>query len=103
MTQPPAPDESAIAAEILRQTAACGAGGSVSPNSVAQALAGGREADPWRPLLGRVRQAATRLAAEGRIEILRKGKPLPPGQAPHGVVRLRGAAAMPPAAAGEAG
>ena len=101
MTQtPPAPDDSAVAAEILRQTAACGEAGSVSPNAIAQALAGDGEATPWRPLLGRVRQAATRLAAEGRIEILRKGKPLPPGQAPHGVVRLRCAAATTPGAAG---
>ena len=35
-----------------------------------------------------VRQAAIRLVAAGRIDILRKGKPAPPGDV-KGVIRLR--------------
>lgn len=86
---PEPPGEEAIAAEILRQVAQCGAAKSVSPGDVARALAGnGDEERPWRPLLGRVRQVALRLAREGRIEILRKGRPVPP-EAARGVIRLR--------------
>ncbi|MCO6416816.1 DUF3253 domain-containing protein [Siccirubricoccus sp. KC 17139] len=84
MTQP-SPD--AIAAEILAQTSASGPGGSISPNEVARALAGGEEAT-WRSLLTPVRQAALALQAAGEIEILRKGKPVP-AEAVRGVIRLR--------------
>ena len=83
------PDEAAIAAAILRQTAERGAGKSICPSEVARALAPGEEA-AWRPLLGRVRATAVRLAGEGRIEILRKGKPVPPAGV-KGVIRLRAA------------
>jgi hypothetical protein len=87
MTQ--APDDSAIAAEILRQTATRGPERSICPSEVARALAGGGMEGPWRPLMGRVRGVAQRLAREGQVEILRKGRPLPPDQTPHGVIRLR--------------
>jgi hypothetical protein len=72
-----------IGAEILRLTAARGAG-SICPSEVARALS-----PEWRPLLGAVRREAARLAAEGRIEILRKGKPVEPAEM-RGVIRLRG-------------
>ena len=42
--------------------------------------------------MGPVRRAAAGLARDGRIEILRKGKPVPP-EAMRGVIRLRAAAA----------
>ncbi len=76
-------DETLIEAEILRLAAARGPAGSISPSDVAQSLA-----PEWRPLLGPVRRVATRLAAEGRIDILRKGKPVPP-ESVRGVIRLR--------------
>ncbi len=81
------PEEDAIASEILRQTAARGPEKSICPSEVARALAGGEEG-PWRPLMGRVRQAAITLAREGRVEILRKGKPVPIEEV-RGVIRLR--------------
>ena len=81
------PDPAAITAEILRQTAGCGAEKSICPSEVARALAGG-EAGPWRPLMGPVRQAALALCRAGEIEILRKGKAVPPEQV-RGVIRLR--------------
>jgi hypothetical protein len=84
---PPQPDDTAIAAAILRQTAERGAGKSICPTEVARALAPGPE-EAWRPLLGRVRATAIRLATEGRIDILRKGKPVPPAGV-KGVIRLR--------------
>lgn len=84
------PDAAAIADEILRQTALRGPDKSICPSEVARALAGGDDG-PWRPLIGRVRAAAQVLARAGRVEILRKGKALPPDQDPHGVIRLRAA------------
>lgn len=80
-------DQDAIAAEILRQTDAVGAGKSICPSEVARALASGEEA--WRRLLGPVRAAALRLAREGRIAVLRKGKAVEPSGEVRGVIRLR--------------
>jgi hypothetical protein len=76
-------EATAIADEIVRQTTACGAGRSICPSDVARAL----DAD-WRRLLAPVRRAAAQLADAGRIDILRKGKPIPP-QEMRGVIRLR--------------
>jgi hypothetical protein len=76
-----------VEAAILRLTAACGPARSVTPEDVARALAPDNEA-LWRSKLSAVRRAAIRLAGEGRIDILRKGKPVPPGEV-RGVIRLR--------------
>lgn len=84
-------EDGAIASEILRQTTDRGAGKSICPSEVARALAGGDDG-PWRPLMGPVRRAAADLARGGRIEILRKGKPVPPEDM-RGVIRLRAAPA----------
>lgn len=72
-----------ITEEILRQVAACPAGRSVCPTDVARALA-----PEWHALLGSVRREAIVLALAGRIEILRKGKPVPAAGV-KGVIRLR--------------
>jgi hypothetical protein len=77
----------AIEQEILRQTAARGAGKSICPSEVARALAPENEA--WRRLMSQVRAAAIRLAREGRVEVLRKGKPVDPNAEIRGVIRLR--------------
>jgi hypothetical protein len=76
-------DDTTIDACLLRLAGESGPTGSVSPNDVARALA-----PEWRSLLGAVRRASVRLAEAGRIDILRKGKPIPPAEL-HGVVRLR--------------
>jgi len=77
----------AIEQEILRQTTLAGPGASISPNDVARALVPGEDA--WRRLLSAVRAAAIRLARQGSIEILRKGKPTDPTGEIRGVIRLR--------------
>ena len=74
----------AIEAEIIQRTTERGAGKSICPSEVARALA----PEKWQPLMGPIRQVAARLAAAGRIDILRKGKPIAP-DAIHGVIRLR--------------
>jgi len=81
------PNPDAIAAEILRQTAARGADKSICPSEVARALEPSEDA--WRRLMGAVRAAAIRLAREGRVEVLRKGKPVDPAAEIRGVIRLR--------------
>jgi hypothetical protein len=76
-----------LVAAILRLTAAQEPGKSISPEDVARAAAPEAEGG-WQSLLPRVRRAALSLQAEGRIEILRKGKPVPAEEV-RGVIRLR--------------
>lgn len=57
------------------------------PSEVARRIAGPAEAD-WRPLMAPVRQAAARLAAEGRLEVLQHGRPVDAVRA-RGPLRLR--------------
>ncbi len=74
-----------VAAEILRHAEACPPGKSFSPEDVARALSQSLE---FQRLLTAVRRAAQRLARDGKIEILRKGKPINPDEL-RGVIRLR--------------
>ena len=77
-----------IEASILELTSARGPDKSICPSEVARALHPGAQASGWQTLLTPVRQAAIRLADAGRIEILRKGRPVAAGDV-RGVVRLR--------------
>ncbi|WP_112663982.1 DUF3253 domain-containing protein [Microvirga flavescens] len=54
-----------------------GAGKNVDPTEVARAL-GGDHPDGWGPLMQPLRQAAIRLMKQGKIVILRKGRPVDP-------------------------
>lgn len=76
-----------VEAAILRLTEACDPGRSVTPEEIARSLTPENET-VWRSKLSAVRRAAIRLAGEGRVELLRKGKPIPPEEA-RGVIRLR--------------
>ena len=76
-------DASRIEAEILRLAGARGPDHSICPSEVARALAA-----EWRPLMPAIRTSAIGLAAAGRIDILRKGKPVG-GPEIRGVIRLR--------------
>jgi hypothetical protein len=73
---------------ILNLLASLGGDKSIAPTDAARVLAGNPPGDKWRASLSPIRLAAQRLAKAGRIEILRKGKPIAPETA-HGVIRLR--------------
>lgn len=82
-----------VATAILALLTAPGAEKAVSPEAAARAYAETRRRkndppDLWRHYLNAVRQQAIHLARAGRIEILRKGKPVDPNDF-KGVYRLR--------------
>lgn len=78
------PEEAEAEAVLLRLSAACAPGKSMSPMDVAQAL---MPKDQWQRALPLVRRVAVRLALEGRLMIYRKGKVVDPA-AFRGVYRL---------------
>jgi hypothetical protein len=82
---PPAfPSPSRIRDEILRRARAAGPDKSICPSEVARGLA-----EAWRPLMTPVRNAAIALVREGRLQILRHGKPVADLDTLRGVIRLR--------------
>jgi hypothetical protein len=86
-------DSDPLAGEILRLVEQRGPGKSICPSEVARSFAEARRkpTDPpdlWRKYLPAVRQQAKNLARQGRISILRKGKPVDPTVPVKGVVRL---------------
>ncbi len=72
------------AAAILALVEARGPEKSICPSEAARAVA-----PDWRAHLKGVREAALRLAREGRIEVLRKGRTVETLDAVRGVIRLR--------------
>ncbi len=66
-----------IEATLLSLAAARGAGKTICPSEVARAL-GGDHPDGWSPLMQPVRREAVRLMKDGRVVILRKGRPVDP-------------------------
>ncbi|WP_145136287.1 DUF3253 domain-containing protein [Roseomonas gilardii] len=81
------PDRERIAESIRRLAIRRGAEKSICPSEVARELGG----ESWRGLMRPVRDTAMELARQGEIEVLRKGKPVEPGEV-RGVIRLRIAA-----------
>ena len=69
-----------------------GPGKTIGPADVAQAI-GGNQPDGWGPLMQPLRKVAVRLMKEGRIVILRNGRPVDPDDF-RGTYRL----ALPPEA-----
>ena len=76
-----------IEATMLRLAAERGAGKTICPSEVARHLAGPNP-DDWRPLMQPVRRVAVRLVEQGRIAILRKGKPVADPEDFKGVYRI---------------
>lgn len=56
---------------LLALLAARAGAASVCPSEVARTLAG--DAQPWRPLMPRVRGAARALAQEGQVQVTQRG------------------------------
>jgi hypothetical protein len=75
--KPAPPDRSAIEATLLRLIAERGPDKTLDPQEVARALSGNHQ-DQWGPLMQPIRKAAVALAEQGRLVILRKGKPVDP-------------------------
>lgn len=75
-----------IEARILALVQERGPGRTIAPDDVARALSGSRP-DQWAPLMQPIRRVAVRLMKEGRIVILRKGRPVDPDDF-RGVYRL---------------
>jgi hypothetical protein len=71
------PNASVIEETILRLVAERGLGKTIDPSEAARAL-GGPHADGWGPLMQPIRRVAVALAEQGRVVILRKGKPVDP-------------------------
>src|SRR5690242_1030706 len=72
-----APSPAAIEATLLRLVAERGPGKALDPTEAARLL-GGNHPDQWGPLMQPIRKAAVALAEQGRLVILRKGKPADP-------------------------
>lgn len=80
-------DEAAIEETMLRLVAERGADKTCCPSEVARAL-GGPHPDGWGPLMQPVRRVAVRLTKAGRVQILRKGKPVADPDDFRGIYRL---------------
>ncbi len=76
----------AVEDTILELLQARGSERTIGPMDVARAL-GGDHPDGWGPLMPQVRRAAVRLMKQGRLVILRKGRPVDPDDF-RGVYRL---------------
>jgi hypothetical protein len=83
----PPPDRNLIATTLLRLAGERGPDKTLDPAEAAREL-GGPHPDGWGPLMQPIRRVAVDLAREGRLIILRKGKPVDPADL-KGVYRLR--------------
>jgi hypothetical protein len=71
------PDSRDIEAALLRLIGEREPGKTLDPAEIARSL-GGNHPDGWGPLMQPIRRVAVALAEQGRIVILRKGKPADP-------------------------
>ena len=93
MAESPSDDRDPVAQSIFALLEARGPGKSICPSEAARHLQQARAkpddpADAWRRLLPAVRQQAIHLARQGRLRILRKGRPVDPQLPVKGVIRL---------------
>lgn len=79
--------EAEIEETMLRLVAERGSDKTCCPSEVARAL-GGPHPDGWGPLMQPVRRVAVRLTKEGRVQIVRKGKPVDDPDDFRGIYRL---------------
>lgn len=79
------PSDAELTSTLFALLWECGEGKSICPSEVPRRLLG--EGGPWRSHLRRVKALAQGLAKDGRVVILRHGKPVSDGPV-KGVVRL---------------
>ena len=71
------PDTALLQGKILELCREREAGKSICPSEVARAMSGDpNDGATWRPLMRAVRKAAADLQDQGRITVLRNGKPV---------------------------
>jgi hypothetical protein len=87
MSRPQA-DPATIEETLLALLAERGPGKTLGPTDVARAI-GGDHPDGWGPLMQPIRRVAVRLMKEGRLVVLRKGRPVDPDDF-RGVYRISG-------------
>ncbi|MGK3201383.1 DUF3253 domain-containing protein [Amycolatopsis sp. MEPSY49] len=73
-----------LRAAILALASARGPESSTCPSDAARAIA-----DDWRPLLPEARELARELAKTGEVQLTQHGRPLDPGGAWTGPIRIR--------------
>lgn len=71
------PNPAEIEERLLALLAARGPGKTLGPTDVARAI-GGDHPDGWGPLMQPIRRVAVRLMQQGRVVLLRKGRPVDP-------------------------
>lgn len=71
------PNLAEIEERLLGLLAARGPGRTLGPTDVARAI-GGDHPDGWGPLMQPIRRVAVRLMQQGRVVLLRKGRPVDP-------------------------
>jgi len=79
--------ETEIEETLLQLVSERGPDKTVCPSEVARHLAG-PHSENWSPLMQPVRRVAVRLVKEGRVAILRKGKPVEDPDDFRGIYRL---------------
>ena len=79
------PVDRALEQAILELLAGRRGGATICPSEAARRV----RPEDWRPLMERTRSAARRLVAQGRVEVLQKGRVVDPSLA-KGPIRIRG-------------
>ena len=81
------PSDELLEETLLALVAARGPGKTICPSEVARAI-GGPHPDGWSPLMKPVRRIAVALLKQGRVAILRKGRPIDDPDEFRGIYRL---------------
>lgn len=73
---------------MLLMAAESPSGRPIGPDAIARAIAG-KDEKRWRRLMKPIKDEAVRLAKDGKVILLRKGKPADPDRSIRGLYRIR--------------